>query len=304
MSSSALTLGTRQHQTLMGVRCEVSVVGGNAFALVEEGLQMVAELEGLWSRFIPSSDISRLNQAKGQAVWVDAHTVALVGYMVAAHAATHGAFNPTVLPLLIQQGDTRSLIDDRVSTVPEDAHVFNSLDGILIHADNTISLPKGMTLDAGGIGKGLAADMVAEHLLARGAESVCVNLGGDIRVTRRNGSTHDWPVQIMSPSHPDIALCTISLSEGAVATSHTNARRRDNRGIAQHIASGDSIVPTAFAASVVASTAAWAEAWTKYAILQDITMIESLGLAAMTVDGNGNGNGSIAETTTWKEFVR
>lgn len=300
MSSSALTLGTRQHRTLMGVRCEISVVGGNAFALVEEGLQMVAELERLWSRFIPSSDISRLNQAEGETVWVDARTVALVGYMVAAHAATHGAFNPTVLPILIQQGDTRSLIDDKVSTVPVDAHVFNSLDDIAIRADNTISLPKGMTLDAGGIGKGLAADMVAEHLLTRGAESVCVNLGGDIRVTRRAGSHHDWPVQIMSPSQPDTALCTISLSEGAVATSHTTARQRNERGIPQHIASDPSITPTAIAASVVASTAAWAEAWTKHAILRDITMIESLGLAAMTVDGNG----SISETTTWKEFVR
>jgi thiamine biosynthesis lipoprotein len=170
----------------------------------------------------------------------------------------------------------------------------------VIRADNTISLPKGMTLDAGGIGKGLAADMVAEHLLTRGAESVCVNLGGDIRITRRIGSTHDWPIQIMSPSHPDTALCTISLSEGAVATSQTNARLRNDRGIAQHIASSDAIVPTAVAASVVASTAAWAEAWTKYAILHDVTMIESLGIAAMTVDGNG----SIAETTTWKEFIR
>lgn len=300
MSSSALTLGTRQHRTLMGVRCEISVVGGNAFALVEEGLQMVAELERLWSRFIPSSDISRLNQAEGETVWVDARTVALVGYMVAAHSATDGAFNPTVLPILIQQGDTRSLIDDKVSTVPVDAHVFHSLDGIVIRTDNTISLPKGMTLDAGGIGKGLAADMVAEHLLTHGAESVCVNLGGDIRVTRRIGSTHDWPVQIMSPSHPDIALCTISLSEGAVATSHTSARQRNERGIPQHIASDTSITPTAIAASVVASTAAWAEAWTKCAILRDITMIESLGLAAMTVDDNGN----ITETTTWKEFVR
>ena len=83
-------------------------------------------------------------------------------------------------------------------------------------------------------------------------------------------------------------------------TSHTTARQRNDRGIAQHIASSDSIAPTTVAASVVASTAAWAEAWTKYAILHDVTMIESLGLAAMTVDGNG----SIAETTTWKEFVR
>lgn len=300
MDSSPLTLGTRQNRTLMGVRCEVSVVGGNAYALVEEGLQMVADLERLWSRFIPSSDICRLNQTSGKAVWVDARTVALVGHMQAAHSATKGAFNPTLLPQLIQQGDTQSLIDDKKSSIPETSHVFSSLDDIVIRADNTVELPVGMTLDAGGIGKGLAADMVAEYLLTRGAESVCVNLGGDIRVTRRNDSTHDWPIQIMSPSQPDTALCTISLSEGAVATSHTNARLREDRGIPKHIASEGSIAPSAIAASVVASTAAWAEAWTKYAILRDVSLIESLGLAAMTVDNNSK----TVETTTWKEFVR
>ena len=299
-NSSALTLGTRQHRILMGVRCEVSVVGGNAFGLAEEGLRLVADLENLWSRFIPTSDISRLNNSHGAPVWVDPRTIALVGHMIAAHAATNGAFNPTVLPLLIQQGDTRSLIDEKMSSVPEGAHAFNTLDGIVIRADNTIALPYGMTLDAGGIGKGLAADMVAEDLLIRGAESVCVNLGGDIRVARQDGSTHDWPVQIMSPSEQNHALCTISLSEGAVATSHVNALQRNGRGIPQHIASPDSISTSVIAASVIASTAAWAEAWTKYAILQGTSLIETMGLAAMTIDDNDVS----VETATWKEFVR
>jgi thiamine biosynthesis lipoprotein len=284
----------------MGVRCEVSVVGGNAFALVEEGLHMVAELERLWSRFIPSSDICRLNRANGQPVWVDARTVTLVGHMIAAHASTDGAFNPTVLPLLTSQGDTRSLIDDKTSDIFETAHAFTDLNGIQIFADNTISLPAEMTLDAGGIGKGLAADMVAQHLLLRGAESVCVNLGGDIRVVRQKGSSHDWPVQIMSPSDPLKVLCTVSLADGAIATSHINARHRNGRGLPQHIASVKEESPRVCAASVIASTAAWSEAWTKYAILRDIDLIESVGLAAMTVDMYD----TVLETSTWKDFVR
>ena len=199
MNATTLTLGTRQHRTLMGVRCEVSVVGGNAFALVEEGLQMVADLEQLWSRFIPTSDICRLNTAHGKPIWVDPRTIVLIGHMIAAHASTKGAFNPTFLPILTNAGDTLSLIDDKTSSVDTAAHPFTSLEDIEIRADNTVTLPLHMTLDAGGIGKGLAADMVAEHLLSRGAESVCVNLGGDIRVTRIKTSTHDWPIQIMSP---------------------------------------------------------------------------------------------------------
>lgn len=300
MSSSGLTLGARQHRTLMGVRCEVSVVGGNSFVLVEDGLRMIADLEQLWSRFIPTSDICRLNRANGEPVWVDARTTVLVGHMIAAHSATGGAFNPTVLPALIQQGDTQSLIDDKTSSVSPSARVFSSLADIVIRADNTITIPADMALDAGGIGKGLAADLVAEHLLARGAESVCVNLGGDIRVTRQEMSLHDWPVHIMSPTQSEEVMCTISLAEGAVATSHLDARHRNGRGIPQHISSSTNSLPRAVAASVISSTAAWAEAWTKYAIFCDIVLIEENGLAAMTVDANG----TVSETSTWKEFVR
>jgi len=300
MTTLPLTLGTRQHRTLMGVRCEVSVVGGNAYALADEGLRMIADLENLWSRFIPSSDICRINRSDGIPVWVDARTVSLIGHMITAHVATHGAFNPTLLPQLIQQGDSRSLIDDKTSSVPALAHAFDDMSVIVIRDDNTVTLPKHMTLDAGGIGKGFAADLVVEHLISRGAESVCVNLGGDIRVARIANTTHAWPIHIMSPANPDTALCTISLAEGAVATSHITARRRNDRGIDCHIASPTDETPAYVAASVIASTAAWAEAWTKSALMSDNNLIESLGLSVLRVDASG----VVTQSNTWKEFLQ
>jgi thiamine biosynthesis lipoprotein len=220
--------------------------------------------------------------------------------MIAAHPATQGAFNPTLLPQLIQHGDSRSLIDDKTSTVPALAHAFDDLSGIVIREDNTVTLPDDMTLDAGGIGKGFAADLVAEHLISRGAESVCINLGGDIRVARIANTTHAWPIHIMSPTNPDTALCTISLAEGAVATSDITARRRNDRGINCHIASRTGELPSFVAASVIASTAAWAEAWTKSALLSDNNLIESLGLSVLRVDASG----VVTQSDTWKEFLQ
>jgi len=261
---------------------------------------MIADLENLWSRFIPSSDICRINRADGTPVWVDARTVSLIGHMIAAHYATRGAFNPTLLPQLIQHGDSRSLIDDKPSSVPVLAHAFDDLAGIVIREDNTVTLPQHMTLDAGGIGKGFAADLVAEHLISQGAESVCVNLGGDIRVARIANTTHAWPIHIMSPANPDTALCTISLAEGAVATSHITARRRNDRGIDCHIASSTCESPSYIAASVIASTAAWAEAWTKSALMSDNNLSESLGLSVLRVDASG----VVTQSKTWKEFLQ
>ena len=300
MSTLPLTLGTRQHRTLMGVRCDVSVVGGNAQDLVEEGLHMVAELEHLWSRFIPSSDICRLNRADGEPVWVDARTVALISHLIAAHTATQGAFNPTLLPVLIKKGDTKSLVDSKTSSVPPLAHSFTDMSGIIIRADNTVTIPTHMTLDAGGMGKGFAADIIADHLISRGAESVCVNLGGDIRVARTPDTTHAWPIHIMSPSDEMQSVCTISLAQGAVATSHTSARQREGQGIACHIASPDNSPIPFVAASVIASTAAWAEAWTKFALQSNDTLIETLGLAVLRIDESG----AVTQSDTWQEFLQ
>ena len=52
---------------------------------------------------------------------------------------------------------------------------------IEVSAD-AVRLPAGLGFDPGGIGKGLAADLVSDELVRAGADGVCVNLGGDLRV--------------------------------------------------------------------------------------------------------------------------
>src|SRR5204862_81031 len=45
----------------------------------------------------------------------------------------------------------------------------------------TVCVRDGARLDSGGLGKGLAADLVAEELVARGASGALGNLGGGLR---------------------------------------------------------------------------------------------------------------------------
>jgi thiamine biosynthesis lipoprotein ApbE len=107
-------------------------------------------------------------------------------------------------------------------------------------------------------------------------------------------------MHIMFPIDPNNSLCTISLAEGAVATSQTAARHRADRGIDCHLASFDDAPPAYIAASVIASTAAWAEAWTKCALLSDNNLIEGLGLSVLRVDNEG----VVTQSDTWKEFLQ
>ena len=88
----------------------------------------------------------------------------------------------------------------------------------------TAALPRGAGFDPGGMGKGLAADIVADELVASGASGVCVNLGGDIRVAGDGPSGDGWTIDIDHPHRAD-PVARVGLRQGAVATSTTLLRR-------------------------------------------------------------------------------
>ena len=77
-------------------------------------------------------------------------------------------------------------------------------------------LPAGSGFDPGGIGKGLAADIVSAELLAAGARGACVNLGGDLRVTGEAPGGGTWTVAVEHPG-------------SAAADRAARARRRRRR---------------------------------------------------------------------------
>ena len=300
-TASATT--ARVERIAMGVTCVATVVGIDSIDLAVRCLDLVEEFESLWSRFIPTSDISRLNSANGQPTLVDEKTLTLLHHMIAAHQATDGAYNPTRLPLQIATGDASSLINDRRTELPADAAVFSQLSGIHIFHDGKVSLPRGMTLDAGGIGKGLAADLILQFALEHGAQAACINLGGDMAIN--TGDSVGWDVEILSPIDSEVILDTVRIAVGAVATSSLFARQRNGAGITSHLFTDSSAHDTqhTVGATVIANSAAWSEAWTKYAILSNpelaIDTLTSTGLAAMLVSANGQ----ITQTQSWKTFT-
>ena len=176
----------------MGSAVEIEIVGGapGHLALARDRM---AFLESCWSRFRLYSDISRLNDAQGEPVTVNPATIQLLEAMEAGYTATDGAFDPTLLAPLVD-GDTR-----RAGTTPRPARgcrkacnptVSSGASPSIVNGSQA-QLPPGTAVDAGGIGKGLAADMVAEMLLDDGVVGAKVSVGGDVRVVGR-GSVRRW----------------------------------------------------------------------------------------------------------------
>lgn len=212
----------------MGSDCHLLVVGGPE-GLIEIAQTRVLQLERRWSRFIPTSEVSTLNANPGAPVLVSDDTLALVECAVEAHRFTSGRFDATVLGDVIRAGYDRTF--DQLPADP--SGVSDLLRGPISVIGPTVVLATGTGFDPGGIGKGLAADIVARETMDAGATGVSVNLGGDVRVEGVAPSGDGWSVAIEYP-HSDHPLTTIGIGSGGVATSTTLLRRWLSRGESRH----------------------------------------------------------------------
>ena len=256
----------------------VSVMGGNAHLVVVEpapammgwAAGRLRQLEARWSRFLADSEISHLNRCPQHPTHVSADTFSLVSRMIAAWTATDGAFDPTVHDALVRLGydrtfaETRDLHHDRSPARPAAIARTPGCAGIILdpHA-RTVLLPAGVRLDPGGIGKGLAADIVATELVERGATGACVNVGGDIRVTGKAPSPHGWAVSVEDPHDANQRMAALVLQDCGIASSSVLHRRWGAGN--HHVIDPRTATPTAsdiHAVSVVAQTAADAEVLT------------------------------------------
>ena len=98
-----------------------------------------------------------------------------------------GRFDPTLLGAVLRAGyvDSFERLEDGVRPVRRPT-LCTGAHRIEVDDDaGTVRIPDGVGFDPGGIGKGLAADLVAEELVELGAAGVCVNVGGDVRVAGR-----------------------------------------------------------------------------------------------------------------------
>ena len=234
----------------MGSTAHLVVVGGPA-QLVDRGRARVADLERRWSRFLPDSEVSELTRRAGTPVSVSPETALLVELAVEAFRLSGGSFDPTVLGDVVRAGYDRSF-DARLgasaglSPEPEvempverdelgHHHLRRLVTGCSdIEIDGAaVCLPEGTGFDPGGIGKGLAADLVTEELLEAGAEGACLSLGGDVRVRGVGPDDEPWTVAV---EHPWAAepIARIGLLDGAVATSTSLKRRWAVAGEMRH----------------------------------------------------------------------
>ena len=214
--------------TWVHVMCDGGPADGPARAR-----ERVAQLESRWSRFRPDSEVNRLNRAAGRPVLVSSDTVTLVRLALAGWRGTSGRFDPTVLGAVLDAGYDRSCeqLGEPTSAATPSGLGMGAVAVAVDERCGTVALPAGVGFDPGGIGKGLAADLVVAELLAGGAAAACVNIGGDLRA--EGGGP--WRVDVADPfdsRRPPVA--GLALGRGAVATSSRLRRTWWRDGARRH----------------------------------------------------------------------
>lgn len=200
----------------------------------------VAELEWLeqcWSRFRPDSELSRLNASAGE--WIEVSAPMLLALTCAAdlHRATRGCFDPTILDALERAGYDRSfeLVTGAVEADGPDGEsapgfaasgfAAPGFDGLEVDFQRAgVCLPRGTRIDLGGIGKGLAADLLARGLIDRGARSALVEIGGDLRARGEAPAEGSWRIPVEDPFDPARIAFEVEIDDAALVASTTQIR--------------------------------------------------------------------------------
>ncbi len=266
--------------------CRAHVIAGDADdALLDWATAELERLEQCWSRFRDDSELARLHAGAG--TWVAVSPALLLALTIAAdlYRATGGRFDPTIRAALEAAGYDRSFerVASSTNAVQGDVAAAPGFDCVEVDSARArVCVPIGVTIDLGGLGKGLAADLVARGLVQRGARSALVNLGGDMRAS---GEAPDgaWSVPVEHPLDASRVGFHHPLTNGALVTSTTRIRTWERGGVQHHHivdpGTGTSTRTPIAAVVAAAADASWAEGIAKAIIVAGVDDGPSLARA-------------------------
>lgn len=243
--------------------------------------RFVDEFDAALSRFKPSSELSALNADPRELVPASELLRAAVRVGLEAAERSDGLVDPT----LVGEIESAGYVDSRAGMAgaplatalaeaparrPAGPNAAAHWRRFAIDEEaGAVSRPPGVRFDTGGIGKGLAADLIAARL--RGYSRFVVDCGGDIRIGGADALVHPYEVFVEHPLSGARAF-VIRLGGGAVATSGLNVRIwRDASGrYAHHLidpATGEPAWTGLIGATALGDTAVEAETLAKAALL-------------------------------------
>jgi len=182
----------------------------------------VAWIEGRLSRFLPDSDISRVNRSAGRkSQKVCRETCDVVSAAAGFSRSFPGCFDLTIAPLVTLWSAAR-----KSSAQPDEAASKRLLplvdyrDLNLDPWEMTAGLAHGgQSVDLGGIGKGFAGGRILEVFRRFGVSSAYSNLGGNVVTVGAKPDGSPWRIGIQHPRRENDLVGSVSVINRTVVTS-------------------------------------------------------------------------------------
>jgi thiamine biosynthesis lipoprotein len=216
----------------MGGPCEVlAEVADEAEArkVAEAVAACARRIENKFSRYRPDNIVARINTAAGSPVEVDGETANLLDFAALMHRLSDSLFDITSGVL------RKAWTFDGGSRLPAQSEIDALLPLVgwpKVHwVRPMITLPAGMQIDFGGIGKEYAVDQATQLVAQMSSAAVLVNFGGDLAVTRSRNGGRAWRVGIEGID-ADVrrAAMLVDLAAGALSTSGDTYRYVESEG--------------------------------------------------------------------------
>lgn len=255
----------------MGTSVAVMAPVQEAFQALRLIRQLFRSWEGTLSRFIASSDLSRLNAWTSSDPYPASPLLRRVlSTALKAAEATAGTFDPAILPALEMAGytdDFARLPGRRPADAPAGREPGAGVWQLVSLTPEGVRRPFGVRIDLGGIAKGMAVDASLALLREHGIGPTLVNAGGDLAASGPPAGEDSWPISVEG-----IDGVVVPLREGALATSSRRRRHWTVGGEARHHlidpATRQPVASSVMSVTVAAGTAAAAEVAAKTAFIR------------------------------------
>jgi len=212
--------------TAMACPCEILLESQDKAlikSITELAYQEAKRIEKKFSRYRSDNIIYKINNSNGVPVEVDAETALIFDFADQCYQLSEGKFD-------ITSGILRKIWKfDGSNNIPSQQQVDlirQKIDWKKVKWCNaSITLPKDMEVDLGGIGKEYAVDSTLKILQQHTDKSVLVNFGGDIACSKPRQNKSPWVIGVDDPKHTgESSAGQVTLYQGGLATSG-DARR-------------------------------------------------------------------------------
>jgi len=224
-------------QFLLGTIITLQLFDTEDTSLLTHSFDLIKEMDQWMSLTIDTSEVSRLNAEAGNGPMKVSDELAYV-LSTALHYGdvSEGRFDISLEPVIKLWG-----IGTDAARVPTDNELADALtlvnykDIVFDEVNQTIEMKKGMAIDLGGIGKGYAADLIADYLKEQGIKKAIINLGGNVVVIGEKQENTPFKVGLQNPFDARNAyIGYVQVSDRTVVTSGIYERNFTENGVTYH----------------------------------------------------------------------